>query len=220
MTLLRRLLIAALALCAILAAACGPVLAPQRDQTKFYTLSPIDNVSAAEPMPISIGIGPINLPAYLDRAEVVTRSGPNEMKVSENNRWAESLTANFNRTLTEDLSRFLGPRQIIQYPWYAINQPDFQVEIVVYRFETDSKGNAVLAGKWTIRNPRDLKILYSSDMNISVPAAAGDQAGAAALSQALGQLSQEVAATIRRLPPPPQGADSRAPGSGEMMQQR
>jgi uncharacterized protein len=220
MTVPRWLWIAAFALGATVTAACGPVLAPQRDQTKFYTLSPIDNVSAAEPMPISIGIGPINLPAYLDRAEVVTRSGPNEMKVSENNRWAESLTANFNRTLTENLSRLLGPRQIIQYPWYATNEPDFQIEIIVYRFETDSKGNAVLAGKWTIRNPHDQKILYSSDMNFSVPAAAGDQAGAAALSHALGQLSQEVATTIRRLPPPQQSADSRPPASVVLMPQR
>ncbi len=220
MTVSRRFWIAALALGATLATGCGPVLAPQPDQTKFYTLSPLDNVSAAEPMPISIGIGPINLPAYLDRTEVVTRTGPNEMKVSENNRWAEPLTATFNRTLTEDLSRLLGPRQIIQFPWYATNEPDFQIEIVVYRFETDAKGEALLAGKWTIRDPRDQKMLYSSDMNIKEPAGSGDQAGAAALSQALGQLSQEVATTIRRLPPPQQHADSRPQDSGGLMQQR
>jgi len=205
----RRALIAALALTATIAGACGPLLAPRPDLTQFYTLSPISNVSAAEPMPISIGLGPINLPAYLDRTEVVTRSGPNEMKVSETHRWAEPLPTNFNRTLTEDLSRLLGPRQIIQFPWFATNTPDFQIEIIVYRFETDSKGNAVLAGKWTIRDPRDQKMLYSSDMNITEPAASGDQAGAAALSLALGQLSQEVATTIRRLPPPQQHADSR-----------
>jgi uncharacterized protein len=216
----RRVLIAMLALAATIAAGCGPVLAPQPDLTRFYTLSPIDNTSAAAPMPISIGIGPISLPAYLDRTEVVTRTGPNQMKVSETSRWAEPLTANFNRTLNEDLSRLLSPRQIIQFPWYATNEPDFQIEILVYRFETDSKSNAVLAGKWTIRDPRDQKILYSSNMDITMPAAAGDQAGAAALSQALGQLSQEVATTIRQLPPPPQHADSRPQDSHGLMQQR
>jgi uncharacterized protein len=216
----RSLMAAALALAATIAAACGPVLAPQPDMTKFYTLSPIDNAGAAEPMPISIGIGPINLPAYLDRTEVVTRSGPNEMKVSQNNRWAEPLTTNFNRTLNEDLSRLLGPRQIVQYPWYASNMPDFQIEIIVYRFETDAKGNAVLAGKWTIRNPRDQKILDSSDMNIKEAAGAGDPAGVAALSLALSQLSQEIAATIRRLPPPQPRADSRPSDSQSLMQQR
>jgi uncharacterized protein len=216
----RSALIAAFALAATLASACGPVLAPQRDMTKFYTLSPIDNAAASEPMPLSIGIGPINLPAYLDRTEVVTRSGPNEMKVSENNRWAEPLTTNFNRTLTENLSRLLGPRQILQFPWYANNAPDFQIEIVVYRFETDSKGNAVLAGKWTIRNPRDQKMLYSSDMNITEPAGSGDQAGAAALSRALGQLSQEIAATIRQLPPPQPHTDSRPSDTRGLMRQQ
>jgi uncharacterized protein len=211
-------LIAALAFAPMLTAACGPVLAPQPDMTKFYTLSPIDNAGAAEPMPISIGIGPINLPAYLDRTEVVTRSGPNEMKVSNNNRWAEPLTTNFNRTLNEDLSRLLGPRQIVQYPWYPTNQPDFQIEIMVYRFETDAKGNAVLAGKWTIRNARDQKTLYSSNMNITEAAGSGDQAGAAALSLALGQLSREIATTIRQLPPP-QREDSRPSDSRGLTQQ-
>ena len=216
----RRLMIAALMLSASLAAACGPVLAPQPDMTKFFTLSPVDKAGAAEPMPVSIGIGPINLPGYLDRTEVVTRDGPNEMKVSETHRWAEPLTTNFNRTLNEDLSRLLGPRQIIQYPWYATNEPDFQIEILVYRFETDSKGNAVLAGKWTIRDPRDQKILYSSNMNISEAAGSGDQAGAAALSLALGQLSEEIATTIRQLPTPQPQADTHPLGSRGAMQQR
>jgi uncharacterized protein len=197
---LRQLVIAAIALGSSAMLGCGPVLAPQPDQSKFFTLSPVD-VAAAPPLPIILGLGPINMPAYLDRNSVVIRNGPNEMDISAVDRWAEPLSANFSRTLTEDLSRMLAPRQIVQFPWYS-PIPDYQVEIYVYRFEADSTGTAVLSGKWTIRNPLDHKTLDSSDMNISQPVAKGDGGGAAALSRALGQLSTEIATAIRQLPPP------------------
>ena len=207
---LRSLVIAAIAFWGGSIVGCGPVLAPQPDQSKFFTLSPIDTPAAQAPVPIVLGLGPINMPSYLDRNSVVLRNGPNEMDVSAIDRWAEPLTTDFSRTLTEDLTRELSPRQIIQFPWYLPSLPDYQVEIYVYRFEADTNGTAVLSGKWTIRNPADRKVLRSSDMNITQPVAKGDGGGAAALSRALGQLSDEIAAAIRQLPVPQGG--TRAPG--------
>ncbi|HUA34668.1 MAG TPA: PqiC family protein [Candidatus Binataceae bacterium] len=185
---------------------CGPVLAPQPDRSKFYTLTPVDAATSQPPLPIVLGLGPVNMPSYLDRNAVVIRTSPTEMDVSAVDRWAEPLSANFTRTLTEDLSRTLSPKQIVQFPWFTATLPDYQVEIYVYRFEANSAGTAVLSGRWAIRNPVTHKTLYSSDMNISQPVAKGDGAGAAALSKAVGQLSTEIAAAVRELPPPQQPA--------------
>ncbi len=204
---LKRIAIVAIALAGGAAIGCGPVLAPQPDRSKFYTLTPVDAATSQTPLPIVLGLGPVNMPAYLDRNSVVIRTSPTEMDVSAVDRWAEPLSANFTRTLTEDLSRTLSPKQIIQFPWFSA-LPDYQVEIYVYRFEADSAGTAVLQGRWAIRNPISHKALYSSDMNITQPVAKGDGAGAAALSKALGQLSTEIAGAVRQLPPPQQPANT------------
>lgn len=62
------------------------ILAPQPDITKFYLLTPTADTAAAAPAAapsvggdFAIGLGPIKLPPYLDRQEVVTRAAPNRL---------------------------------------------------------------------------------------------------------------------------------------------
>jgi len=83
-----------LALCAIMVAGC---LSPRKDDSKFYVLSPVggDSSTAASSRQILLGLGPVKLPDYLDRKEVVTRFGPNRVELSSVDRWAEPLDADF-----------------------------------------------------------------------------------------------------------------------------
>src|SRR5262245_19194049 len=41
--------------------------------------------------PVSIGVGPVIMPGYLDRTQIVTRSGPDRVKLASFHRWAEPL---------------------------------------------------------------------------------------------------------------------------------
>ncbi|HVN63522.1 MAG TPA: ABC-type transport auxiliary lipoprotein family protein, partial [Candidatus Binataceae bacterium] len=68
-------------------AGCSSLLAPRPDPTKFYVLTPASETTAPAPQSSAgefvLGLGPIKLPAYLDRAEVVTRAVPNRLDLSK-----------------------------------------------------------------------------------------------------------------------------------------
>ena len=191
-------------LCAILTVAITGCLSPRKDDSKFYVLSPVgsDPASSATSRPILLGLGPIKLPAYLDRQEVVTRVAPNRVDLSSVDRWAEPLDSDFTRVLAQNLSADLGTQRITFYPWYNTTSVDFQVKIDVYRFETSADGKIDLTAHWQIVSGigKLLVVRDSTYTETSKPGDAGD--AAAAMSRALGRLSQEIASVIQAQPLP------------------
>ena len=190
---------------AALAVAIAGCLSPRKDDSKFYVLSPVgsDPAGSATSRPILLGLGPIKLPAYLDRQEVVTRVAPNRVELSSVDRWAEPLDSDFTRVLAQNLSADLGTQRITFYPWYNTTSVDFQVKVDVYRFETSSDGKVDLTAHWQIISGigKLLVVRDSTFTETSKPGDAGD--AAAAMSRALGKLSQEIASAIAAPPSPP-----------------
>ena len=62
------------------------------ESVRYYVLSatPAGPVGAAV-RDIPVGVGPVELPEYLDRPQIVTRTSQNELNVADFDRWAESL---------------------------------------------------------------------------------------------------------------------------------
>ena len=119
--------------------ACSSVLSPVPDKSRFFLLTPIAQSDAGSAgqgntSGLTLGLGPVKFPAYLDRSEVVTRVEPNRVVVSENDHWAEPLKTNFTRVLSQNLSVLLGGSQILSFPWYSSTHLDYQVVIDVQRF--------------------------------------------------------------------------------------
>ena len=80
--------------------------------SNFYVLSALPESETAvkgvgNESALSIGIGPITLPIYLDRSQIVTRISRNELKMDEFHRWAEPLKENFFRVLAVEKYRRL-----------------------------------------------------------------------------------------------------------------
>src|SRR5580658_7436380 len=106
--------------CALCLAAGCSVIPPQpKDQTQYYVLTPMTDPAttpitqtAGMPANISIGLGPIHIPDYLDRSQIVTRSAGNAIKLSETDRWAEPLGAGFGQAMAQDLTAILGTHEI------------------------------------------------------------------------------------------------------------
>jgi uncharacterized lipoprotein YmbA len=150
------------------------------------------------PVPVSVGLGPITLPGYLDRLQIVMRVNDNQISLSDNDRWAEPLAGNLLRTLENNLSGLLPGSAYVAYPWYASETPDFALAIDFRRFETDPAGAAVLDATWELRSAVGAR-LDGGMARIEEVAPAPERAAAvAALSRALGSLSQEIAAAVRR----------------------
>jgi uncharacterized protein len=95
---------------------CSP-LSPSGDATDRSVRTGRAGVATADARPVSIKIGPIRWPGYLDRQEIIIRVEPNRFKILEDDRWAEPLDENFLRVLMQNLS--VSPRtdQIFIYPW-------------------------------------------------------------------------------------------------------
>jgi uncharacterized protein len=186
------------ALCAITIAGC---LSPRRDDSKFFVLSPVGaDPGSIGSRQILVGRGPIKMPAYLDRQEVVTRVAPNRLELSGQDRWAEPLDSDFTRVLAQNLSSDLGTQRITFYPWYNTTQVDFQVKVNVYRFESDKDGKVDLTAHWQVLSGTG-KLLIVRDSSYTETAKPGDTSdAAAAMSRALGRLSQEIASAIEATP--------------------
>ena len=184
------------------------ILAPQKDISKFYLLTPTADTSApatgtapteSTRDSFTLGLGPIKLPPYLDRPEIVTRAAANRLELSKEDRWGESLQNGFTRSLERDLSAQSGA-SIIVFPWYNTVHVDMQVQIEVYRFETDTQGVATLSAKWTILDSTGKNILYTVETHLTQPSKPGDNTeAAAALSRTIGDLSSQIANMLQQL---------------------
>lgn len=190
----------------VMAAGCT-VLSPQPDRSRFFILSPVSDSSRITARPAStrpdsqltIGVGPVDFPAYLRRLPVVTRVTPNRIDLSDEKRWAEPLDKNFTRVLSENLATLLDTQRIEKYPWSLRTRVDYQIEIDVHRFETTSDGQTQLIASWIIRDGPSNKILYASQTTAGAPAGADETSASAALSSDLATLSKEIASRVAEL---------------------
>ena len=182
------------------------ILAPQKDISKFYLLTPTADTTAPPQGTaqttsgnFTIGLGPIKLPPYLDRPEIVTRMAPNRLELSKEDRWGESVQNGFTRAMERNLAAQTSAAVIV-YPWYNTVHIDMQVQIDVYRFETDAQGIATLSAKWTILDSTGKNVLYTVESNLTQPSKPGDMTeGAAALSRTIGDLSGQIANMLQQL---------------------
>jgi uncharacterized lipoprotein YmbA len=164
--------------------------------TQFYTLSGVN--SASEPVDgksMRLGVGPVYLPAYLDRPQVVTRNGANQMAVAEFEQWAEPLETTVQRVLTENLSQRLATDRVATLPARRDVPLDHQVEVEVTRFDADETGQVVLDARWRIFDGRGDRLLHRGRSQTEERVAeAGDyEQIAAAMSRCLAAMSEEIA---------------------------
>lgn len=185
-----------------LLAGCS-VLAPQPDPSRYYVLTPEAAVrSAREARPLALGIGPVNLPGYLARSEIVRGDGESTLVLSETHFWGEPLDRNVRRVVAENLRRLLGQVEIVQYPWFTTVALDYEVPIDVLRFEANEHGTVFLDARWTIRRRGTKPLARDGESHITEPAAdPSTESVVAAMSQAVGMLSRQIAAAIESQQP-------------------
>jgi uncharacterized protein len=99
-----RLAAPTLGLCLMALGGCASTQA-----ARFYVLSALPGGGTASPgaaaeRGLAIGVGPVTLPKYLDRPQIVTFTSPYALNVAEFDRWAEPLESTFVRVLAENLA--------------------------------------------------------------------------------------------------------------------
>ena len=170
----------------------------------YYQLSPLEaprNESASGAAgKMVLGIGPVRLPEYLDRAQFVTRLSANRLQLADSHRWAEPLNKNIARVMGKTLAALLGPSHIVFHPWPSSRTADYQFLADVLHFENESDGAARMVVLWSVKDKDGGVVLPERRSSYLVPALSRDPEGqVAALNQALGTFCREIARELTEL---------------------
>jgi uncharacterized lipoprotein YmbA len=192
--------------------AAGCVTLKRTPEARFFVLRPAFEADAAvdEPSGGAVGIHEVRLPGHLQRPQVVTETESHEVRIDEMVRWAEPLEPAMGRVIAENLTALLPDRHILQSPWPARARLLCRVVIDIEAFAPSTSGEVRLEGRWALLGPdqstRPLALrafaLGGGPVPVGADAVVDARAGAAAMSDLLGQLSRQIAVAIGNLPEP------------------
>lgn len=155
-------------------------------------------VQSAQPCP-SLGVGPVELPAYLDRSQIVTRGEGNRMNMAETEQWIEPVQANFTSALMDALSGLVCAGPLTVFPGPGGGRPDRQLAVQVRQFDGKLGGEAVLRAEWSVTD-KDGRVLAWKNATLREPCPGVDYGSlVAAQSRLVVKLAQEMAGTLTTL---------------------
>lgn len=179
-----------IALVAIVAAGCST--APSR----FYAL---DSTAIADGTPAAhaaVMVGPVTVPAAVDRPEFVVQVAPNRDEVDEFNRWVAPLNDAIARAVAGNLVVLLGTPDVATET-LANFIPDYRVTIDVQRFESIQGQAAIMEAVWNVRKTTGGQTRSGRTVAREPVQGQGFDALAAAHSHAIAKMSADIAAAIR-----------------------
>ena len=191
----RQFLLSAILIVAGLLPACTTT-----PQANFYMLDTSGRVSPETSSQLVVAIGPVDLPQYLDRPHIVSRTGGNRLRVDEFNRWAGSLEEDITRVLTRRVGDRLGTLRVYGYPSRVVADTDYRVAVDVRVFDGALGGEVVLETSWALIDDRAGEVVRTRQVSYRGTAQGNDyDAYTAALSALLGELADDLAAVIGEL---------------------
>ena len=151
------------------------------------------------------GGGPVTVPPYLDRPQIVTRTSRAKLALADFDQWAAPLPDTITRVLAENLSLLIPTERVVLHPWPRTIDPDYQVTVEVLQFDRGPGNQVVLAARWSLLD-RDGKELALRTSRLSLAAGGADyEATVTAMGRTLEVLAQDMATTLRGMAQPAGG---------------
>jgi uncharacterized protein len=172
-----------------------------RSEIRFYTLTPQPPATpVSQDAGLVLGVGPVRIPDLIDRAEIVTRLDPQQVRLEGRDLWAGALRDNLGGVLAEDLARLLGTRQWLRYPWSGDGGIDLQVTLDLLALEGTPGGEAHLSAGWSLIDGRSRRVLKIGHSRHAAPVGETSVAAlVATYSRLVAALAEEVAREIAAL---------------------
>jgi len=163
----------------------------------FYVLSahPFPAPSGAAP---ALGVGPISIPEYLSRQNMVYNRVDNALLIASLDLWAEPLGDGIQRVLVLNLTGLLNTQNVSFFPWHPERVPDFGVEVNLLQLDANAH-EALLTADWLVYRPASAEPVNRRISRLQLPLPPGapqPEQVAAAYSTLLFQLSEIIAAAI------------------------
>ena len=166
----------------------------------LYTIAPVSGTEHSG-APNIILLEQIGLERYLDRPQIVRSSENYRLQVMANDQWGEPLAAMLSRILVAELGQRLPRSAVIKETGAISAPPDATIAVNVQRLDEDSSGILILQAQASvIFKGHPNAVVRGFHFTVSPPGP-GIPGEVAAISTALGQLADGIAAMAAATPP-------------------
>jgi len=99
---------------------------------------------------MAVLVGPVRLPAYLDRPQMATLESDGEVVLDEFDRWLGGFEENFLRALSLGLAQELGSVRVVAHPSKAPFPIDYQIRLHVDDLIHEAGGGLRVHVRWAL----------------------------------------------------------------------
>ncbi len=177
--------------CLVLLGAC----AGQADH--FYTLSILpDGARAGLMAPTVHVLLSVDVPALIDRPEMIVVTSANGIAVLDHQRWAVPLSDQVFQTVARDLERRRNDVLVGDRSFDQDAAPPVRIKVDIVRLSAQRAGQVVMEAHWRIVDSAAGVDQIGGDVFESAVAGGGYDAIATAYSQVLSSLADKLAAGV------------------------
>lgn len=189
--------------CLVLALS-GCISVPNSPTPRFYVLQAVPEDQVTKKMDIAsdtlIGVGPVKIPEYQDRPQIVTQGKEKMLTFAQFDRWGESLDRGIERLIGEDLTTMLPGAKFTLYPWNLSLPVKYQVVVEIVQLDSELDKDMFLVAQWLVIDAQTMKTLIIKRSEFRQPIMPQNYSGLAkTLSMACASLSSEIANALATL---------------------
>jgi uncharacterized lipoprotein YmbA len=182
----------------------GCISIPNSPTPRFYALSVVDEgqVSKKISIPSSevIGIGPLKIPEYLDRPQIVTLDKNKMFQFAQFDRWGQSLDLGLASLIREDLTVIAPGIKMTLYPWNPLIAVKYQVVLEVVQMDSELDKDMFLVVQWTVIDVQNSRTVLIKRSVFRQPVTPPNYSGLAnTLSTMCASLSSQIAEALASL---------------------
>jgi len=175
----------------------GAAAACASPEPSYYTLAAVPG-PAKPGDPASVELRRPGLAGYLDRPEIVRANSAYSLRLAGRERWGEPLGDLVARILAEDLNMRLPGSSVFTSAGSITAEADGTIEMDIQRFDADPSGQVVVLAQVAVSRGQARASATTRIVRLTVrPASASTADLVAAMSTALGQLADAIAAMLR-----------------------
>ena len=196
--------------CAVMGVAClalvlsGCMSVPNSPTPRFYMLQAVYKNQVSKKTNIAsdvvIGVGPVKIPKYQDRPQIVTQDKEKMLKFAQFDRWGEPLDLGITRLIGENLAVMLPEAKFTLYPWNSAVPVKYQVVVEITQLDSNLDKDMFVVAQWLVIDVQNAKTLIIKRSEFRQSIVPQNYSGLVkTLSMACTSLSSEIADAIATL---------------------
>lgn len=136
----------------------------------------------------SLYVEPVKMSSLISGLGLVYQTSNTQVIQANNNVWAEDISDQITRRVTFDLRGLQDHYWVQQY-----NKKPMSLSIHLDKFQGVYTGEGVISGQWMLLDENEVIEVQPFDIRVPLKSEGGYQAQVEALSQAISQLSMQIA---------------------------